>query len=331
MSDFSFFPLVSIVIPVFNGGDYLTEAIESALAQKYRNIEILVINDGSSDDGCTEKIARGYSSKIKYFFKENGGTASALNYGIDKMQGDYFSWLSHDDIYAPEKIEEQVRYLSEIDESKRTSVIVYSDFSVFSKSIEQSVPIVSEKVSPDDFQFWLAKDSNLHGCTLLIPKQLLLNFGGFDESLSTTQDYDLWFRLARANHFHQIQKNYVYSRIHHNQNSVILQDVAKNECKKLYSEFVVEIERGNSNKACKQDFFVNYLLLTISMLKRGFYRAAYLSLEHTLRSFSHSSWLSKLLAIKIIVTELMLYPIRTVVRRLPRVFRSRLKNIFGLN
>lgn len=331
MSDFNFFPLVSIIIPVFNGCDYLSEAIESALAQKYRNIEILVINDGSSDNGCSEKIARGYGGKIKYFFKENGGTASALNYGIDKMQGDYFSWLSHDDIYAPEKIEEQVRYLSEIDESKRTTVIMYSDFSVFSKSIKQSVPIVTEKVSPDNFQFWLAKDSNLHGCTLLIPKRLLLNSGGFNESLSTTQDYDLWFRLAEVNHFHQIQKNYVYSRLHNNQNSVKLQDVAKVECKNLYYKFVVEIERSNSSNAYKQDFFVNYLLLTISMLKRGFYRAAYLSLGHTLRSFYCSSWLSKLLAIKIIIRELMFYPFRIIARWFPRTFRSRLKSIFGPN
>lgn len=331
MSDFNFYPLVSIVIPVFNGCEYLTQAIESALAQKYRNIEILVINDGSTDDGCTENIALGYGSKIKYFLKENGGTASALNYGIDKMQGDYFSWLSHDDIYAPEKIGEQVHYLSGIDKFKRTSIILYSDFSVFSNSIAQSVPIVSEKVSPDNFQFWLAKDSNLHGCTLLIPKQLLLNSGGFDESLSTTQDYDLWFRLAGVNHFHQIQKNYVYSRLHNNQNSVLLQDVARAECKKLYSKFVVEIERSNSSKAYKQDFFVNYLLLTISMLKRGFYRAAYLSLKHTLSSFFYSSWLSKIQAIKIIVKELMFYPIRIVARGLPRIFRSRLKNIFFPN
>lgn len=72
MADLNFAPLVSIVIPVFNGGDYLADAIESALDQNYRNIEILVINDGSSDAGYTDTVARKYGSKIKYFLKKMG-------------------------------------------------------------------------------------------------------------------------------------------------------------------------------------------------------------------------------------------------------------------
>ena len=96
-------PLVSIVIPVFNGEDFLDEAIKSAINQTYRNIEILVINDGSTDG--TEKIANKYEKQIRYFYKENGGVASALNLAIKEMKGEYFSWLSHDDYYDPSKIE----------------------------------------------------------------------------------------------------------------------------------------------------------------------------------------------------------------------------------
>ena len=94
-------PLVSIVIPVYNGADYLSECIDSALAQTYSNIEILVINDGSVDDGATEAVAQSYGDRIRYFRKENGGVSSALNLGIQHMRGDYFSWLSHDDRYEP--------------------------------------------------------------------------------------------------------------------------------------------------------------------------------------------------------------------------------------
>ena len=83
-------PLVSIVIPVYNGSDYLREAIDSALAQTYANIEVLVINDGSKDNGATESIALSYGDRIRYFNKENGGVASALNMGIEQMKGDYF-------------------------------------------------------------------------------------------------------------------------------------------------------------------------------------------------------------------------------------------------
>ena len=86
-------PLVSIVIPVYNGSNYLKEAIDSALAQTYKNIEVLVINDGSNDDDLTNEIAFSFGDKIKYYKKENGGVSSALNYGISKMKGDYFSYF----------------------------------------------------------------------------------------------------------------------------------------------------------------------------------------------------------------------------------------------
>lgn len=106
-------PLVSIVIPVYNGENYLEEAIHSALNQSYENIEIIVVNDGSTDN--TENIALKYKDKIKYFKKENGGVSSALNLGIKNMTGEYFSWLSHDDLYYEDKIERQIIELEKHD------------------------------------------------------------------------------------------------------------------------------------------------------------------------------------------------------------------------
>ena len=70
---------ISIIIPVYNGANYLRNAIDSALEQTYDNCEVLVINDGSSDDGATERIAAEYGERIRYFYKENGGVATALN------------------------------------------------------------------------------------------------------------------------------------------------------------------------------------------------------------------------------------------------------------
>ena len=104
-------PLVSIIIPVYNGSNYLREAIDSVLAQTYRNIEILVINDGSNDNGSTREIALSYGDQIRYFEKENGGVASALNKGLKEATGDYLSWLSHDDVYLPEKVAKEMEKL----------------------------------------------------------------------------------------------------------------------------------------------------------------------------------------------------------------------------
>ena len=132
-------PKVSIIIPVYKGKDFMREAIDSALAQTYKNIEIIVVNDGSDDNGVTKKIAESYGNKIRYFEKENGGVSTALNLAIDNMTGDYFSWLSHDDRYYPNKIESQIKYLKQFDEK----TILYSDYdlmdensNVFARSIK---------------------------------------------------------------------------------------------------------------------------------------------------------------------------------------------------
>ena len=122
-----FNPLVTIVIPVYNGGNFMREAIDSALAQTYRNIEVVVVNDGSIDNGVTDSIATSYGNRIRYFVKPNGGCASALNHGIENMRGEYFSWLSHDDVYLPEKIEHQIQILESIDDKL---TIIYGGYEV---------------------------------------------------------------------------------------------------------------------------------------------------------------------------------------------------------
>ena len=120
-----FQPLVSIVIPVYNGSNYMREAIDSALAQSYERVEVIVVNDGSTDD--TEQIALSYGERIRYFRKENGGVSSALNLGIKEMKGEYFSWLSHDDLYTPDKIEVQIDALRGLEE-KNALVLCKAEF-----------------------------------------------------------------------------------------------------------------------------------------------------------------------------------------------------------
>src|SRR5437764_1349700 len=107
-------PKVSIVIPVYNGGTYFEEALKSALAQTYPNVEIIVVNDGSTDEGKTHSIAQKYLSKIKYFYQSNKGVAGALNTGIRQMTGEFFTWLSHDDMYLPEKTAAQIAFFHKL-------------------------------------------------------------------------------------------------------------------------------------------------------------------------------------------------------------------------
>ncbi|WNR43877.1 glycosyltransferase [Paenibacillus roseipurpureus] len=191
-----FKPLVTIIIPVYNGSNYIKEAIESALAQTYENIEIIVVNDGSNDDGKTEEIALTYGDRIKYFSKENGGTSTALNLGIKNMKGEYFSWLSHDDTYYPEKIEMQITELSKLSEK---NTIMMSDLdgidenykkiykTNYNEHIKQYPPRENSRIHPIIY-------NQTHGCTLLIPKVCFDTVGLFDEKELVAQDFEFFYR-----------------------------------------------------------------------------------------------------------------------------------------
>lgn len=210
-------PLVSIVIPVYNGANYLGEAIDSALAQTYPNIEILVINDGSIDNEATERIAHSYGNRIRYYAKENGGVASALNMGIQKMRGEYFSWLSHDDIYLPNKVEREVEYLLS---HGNQNTIVFSAY----QTIDQNGNVIDNYNLPESVYtnilglISIDTERTLNGCSMLIPKTILDN-DQFDETLRYTQDYDLWLRLSKKANFIYLDEYLFQSRQHPEQDS----------------------------------------------------------------------------------------------------------------
>lgn len=101
--------LVSVIIPFYNGAKWLEEAVQSVLDQTYKNFEILVINDGSLED-VTEFLSK-YGDKVRYFYKENGGSATARNLGLKEAKGDYYALLDSDDVWLPEKTKEQISFM----------------------------------------------------------------------------------------------------------------------------------------------------------------------------------------------------------------------------
>ena len=109
--------MVSIVIPVYNAEKYLRECIESALNQSYKDIEIIAIDDGSEDNSL--KILESFNHKIKIISKKNGGTATALNKGIKEMTGEWFKWLSADDVLYPNAVEELIKEAKKIKDKKK--------------------------------------------------------------------------------------------------------------------------------------------------------------------------------------------------------------------
>lgn len=207
-------PMISIIIPVYNGSNYLRESIESAIAQDYNNYEIIVINDGSKDEGKTETIALSYGNKIRYYKKENGGVATALNFGISKMKGEYFSWLSHDDLYYPNKLSAQMEGLKQ---NTNMKAIVYSNYDIWDmnrgtvSSTGFEKIYTKEQLTNSVFPVlqWLTLS-----CTPLIHKSHFERVGFFDEKLRTAQDNDMWFRLLRYGKSVFTSEPLLKSRIH---------------------------------------------------------------------------------------------------------------------
>lgn len=270
-------PKVSVVIPVYNGSDYLSEAIDSALAQDYPNFEVIVINDGSTDDGATEKVALSYKGAIRYFSKQNGGVASALNCAIERMEGEYFSWLSHDDLYVTNKISRQ------IDAARRCGaddIVVYSLAGAFSDSKEIFRVLDIPHECSGWFKYFLAANSSLHGCTLLIPRVAFQVCGLFDERLRTTQDYDMWFRLAEKYRFLCVREVLVKARQHSAQGTVTMSSIVRRECDALVCSFVSRMNPADM-PAYEGGVASAWLDLARVSYKRGLVKAARLALSQS--------------------------------------------------
>lgn len=251
-----FSPKISIIIPVYNGSNYLAEAIDSALAQTYNNIEVIVVNDGSNDEGKTESLAMSYGERIRYYHKENGGVATALNLGIEKADGDYISWLSHDDIYVPEKLERQIKYLRCHSDPK---LILYGEYKVlevrtdannFYKvvgdakrwlkvllSFGQNTTAIEQTPLEGGFYntVFLLFCGRIHGCALLLPRSCFEEVGMFNEKLKTTQDYELWFKLLKKGYkFIPLAEVLVINRLHGEQGMHTMSDIHSREAESLF-------------------------------------------------------------------------------------------------
>jgi glycosyltransferase involved in cell wall biosynthesis len=241
-------PLVSIVIPVYNGANYLREAIESALAQTYANTEVVVVNDGSRDNGQTRAVARSYGDRIRYFEKPNGGVATALNHGVSQMRGQYFSWLSHDDLYRPDKIERQIQALA----GKPAGTIAYCDFSIIDAAGQVQDP--HKAVSPKGEQGMRAMlalgRECVHGCGLLIPATLFETVGRFDPAKRYTQDYDLWFRFAEHASFVHVAEPLVRSRQHEAQDSRVKAAGCTLEADRMHGRMLRTVSSAEIERFC---------------------------------------------------------------------------------
>ncbi len=190
---------VSIVIPIYNTEKYLQECINSCLKQTYTDIEIIAVDDGSTDN--SGKILEKYVGRIKIIKKENGGTASALNAGIKSMNGEWFKWLSADDMLYENAIEILVKEAESQGESGKSSIF-YSNYDI----IDENSIVVDEVIEPN-YNHLSSFERNIvlldhyygNGSTSLIHRSIFDRFGTFNESIGFKDDYEFWLRCCVIN------------------------------------------------------------------------------------------------------------------------------------
>jgi len=185
-------PNISVVIPVYNGTNYLREAIASVLAQTYTDYEVLVIDDGSTDG--TWELIQSYGERVRGFRKPNGGVSTALNLGLEEMRGQWFAWLSHDDLWLPEKLEKQVAFL----EANPQFKACYTDYFEIDAQGNQLREVETPWYPRSQSMRVLFGRMYIGGCTMMVDRACFDRVGLFNENLRTTQDVEMWFRILRC-------------------------------------------------------------------------------------------------------------------------------------
>jgi len=197
--------LVSIIIPTYNRGWILKDAIESVIAQTVNDVELIVVDDGSTDH--TKKILDSYNHRIKIIHQANKGVSAARNAGITASIGKYIAFLDSDDIWLPEKLSCQVDFFS----SNPDAQICQTE-EIWMKNGKQINPKKKhKKISGYIFEPSLAL-CLVSPSAVMIKKNLFNDTGFFDESLLSCEDYDMWLKVSCKHPVYLINKPLIIKR-----------------------------------------------------------------------------------------------------------------------
>ena len=209
--------LVSVVIPIYNSEKFLQSSIESVLNQTYKNVEIIAVDDGSTDNSV--KILKEYSDRITIISQPNQGLASALNTGIKKIKGKWFKWFSPDDILYPNAIEILVAEAKKQDENP----IIYSNWELIDENgnkLRNFSESNYNNLNKFDYNIRLLDGQQINVNTTLIPTLLFFKGCIFQNLQNTVAiDYDFFLRagILHNTKFHLVEQTLVKYRIHSNQ------------------------------------------------------------------------------------------------------------------
>ena len=190
-------PLVSVIIPVYNGERYLSETIESVISQTEKNWEIIAVNDGSTDhsQALLEEFAKRDPGRIRIISVRNGGVSRARNIGVSAARGIYIAFLDQDDLWAPQKLQRQINMFF----TNKSLGITFTNESI----IDQQGSIIREKAlkfgkkNRGNVFDHLIFDNFIPISSVILEKKLFVEIGGFDPQFSLAEDYDFLLKVTQ--------------------------------------------------------------------------------------------------------------------------------------
>lgn len=202
-------PRVSVIIPVYNGSQYLVEAVQSVLAQTYQDYEVIVADDGSAADSPRD-VLKQFGDKIKLLEFPHRGICATRNEAIQNSHGELIALLDSDDVWLPSKLELQVAYLDEHPEY----ALVYSYSTNFTNESKDEVALVKKVDFEGDIFVDLFTKNSFANSTIIMRRSVFDEVGGYDESLRAMEDYELNLRIARKYKIGRVPESLLRRRIH---------------------------------------------------------------------------------------------------------------------
>jgi len=252
---------ISIIMPTYNGSKYVIETIESVLNQTFQNFELIIIDDGSTDN--TVELISNLSPKIRLICQENKGIAQARNTGLESASGEYIAFIDHDDIWHPEKLSLQVAYL----ENNQQVGVVYSSYIRWksTKPYPFEVKHIDSKLD-DELSGWIYHHLLLINrvlfTTALFRASICNKVGEFSSKLPPSDDWDYAVRASRVCKFAKISMSLALYRVHENQTSRKISSVnSEAEYRKIaISKYGLLSPNGEKvdKKSLKKRFFKNH-------------------------------------------------------------------------
>jgi glycosyltransferase involved in cell wall biosynthesis len=236
--------LVSVIIPNYNYARFLDQAIQSVLSQTYEGLELIVVNNGSTDDSL--EVLEKYGNSITVVDQENLGQSGARNSGIAKARGELIAFLDADDFWDPTKIELQMKLISPVSQLVYCGITSFQDTDLLSGQIE------SPKYSGDCSSYFIDYPGDsivLSGeSSALFTRDLLEKVGEFDNELNSTAGWDFFRRCSKNTMFDYVSKPLAYHRLHSsnmsNSSEKVIQDMRRAYSKLLRdSQWVIPAKK----------------------------------------------------------------------------------------